>query len=500
MGIDKVALETILLSIKYINSNRQNALTLARQQFHRDQEQINHYLKKYNLTHLANRYNPGDYFEQLFYDLGFQTVDSIDYSDYENANIIHNLNNPIPSNMKKYQYIYDGGTIEHIFNMPQVCENIVNLLDIGGIFCSVTVNNNFSGHGIYQFSPEFFLSAFSKEYGMEIQQLYLAKNETEIESWIDVNNFNKENGGRNCARFFSNDEVYILTIAKKISNVRKNFITQSPNQYSYEQIDWANSNITPSIKDVNDVIFVTAFKDIGRNNYSHYKRSNDKYFESFFNIASNIEYTLVVYLEENIKNELLKKYTFKPNIIFVDMDKVDTFYDKFLEKDKIIIQSEIYKNKIPEDRKFNPEHIYSEYNLINHSKINFVKNCSTIYPNYSFYSWVDFGYISPNIPNNLSLTKLPEKVVYAAFKEPTHRINEDDMLRSDEIFIMGSSYIIHKNCIEEFECLYEKKIIEWQEKYVTDDDQNLLLQLYYDNPNIFHLIQSDTWASLYTKI
>jgi hypothetical protein len=36
--------------------------------------------------------------------------------------------------------------------------------------------------------------------------------------------------------------------------------------------------------------------------------------------------------------------------------------------------------------------------------------------------------------------------------------------------------------VENFETLWENKLIEWQEKYITDDDQNLVLQLYFDNP------------------
>ena len=51
---------------------------------------------------------------------------------------------------------------------------------------------------------------------------------------------------------------------------------------------------------------------------------------------------------------------------------INTFYNKFLEIDRNVMNSDIYKNKIPIYRKNNPEHLYSEYNLINHSKINFV--------------------------------------------------------------------------------------------------------------------------------
>jgi len=250
------------------------------------------------------------------------------------------------------------------------------------------------------------------------------------------------------------------------------------------------------------IIFVTAFKDIGRSHYHHYTRTNEEYFHYFINLANNIEYTLVVYLEESVRNELLKKNTFKSNIIFLNMKNVDTFYDKYLENDQEIIQSDEYKNKIPQHRKFNPEHIYSEYNFVNHNKINFVYHCSEKYPNYTFYSWIDFGCIRDlnNMPQNLNLSKLPEKVIYGCFKIPTERINEYDMLASDEIYIQGSSFIIHKKHIENFEKIYENKIIEWQKKCTTDDDQNLLLQLYFDNPDIFYLVKTDEWYSLYKKM
>ena len=127
MGIDLTALETILFSLRYVKNNN-NLLTLARQQIHTQ-----------NIT-LTNNFfiKSMDYCENLFKSLGFLNIESIDNSSYENATIIHNLNTPY-NNTKKYDYIYDGGTTEHIFNIPQVFENIINLLEIDGIFCSVTV-------------------------------------------------------------------------------------------------------------------------------------------------------------------------------------------------------------------------------------------------------------------------------------------------------------------------------------------------------------------------
>lgn len=236
MGIDYTGCDAIFRSFAYVK-NRRNLLTLGRQGIHIAPHTMNHFLQKNNFSHLTNKYEWG-FCEQLFIDLGFGNVDSLDASNYENANIIHNMNHPIPNNFNKYDYILDAGTMEHIFNTPQVCENIINMLNIDGIFVSITPNNNLSGHGIYQFSPEFYLSAFSNKYGMEVKALYLARVGTEFTDWIDVNNYNIDDTGRNTKKFSTNEHVYIIAIMQKISNDRESLIVNSPNQYSYENIDW----------------------------------------------------------------------------------------------------------------------------------------------------------------------------------------------------------------------------------------------------------------------
>lgn len=238
MGIDFTGLEALLFAHHNVK-NKQNCLTLGRQQLHRNTDLIHALLNKWHFSELTkNNYQCNEFCEKLLTDLGYNIVDSIDNSNYENATIIHNLNNPIPSNFKKYDFIFDGGTTEHIFNTAQVCENIINLLEIDGIYCSVVPNNNFSGHGIYQFSPEFFLSAYSKEYGMEIVALYIAKNDSQIHEWINVNYYDEKNIGRTQDSFNSLDEVYVIVVAKKISNDRLSLITNSPNQYSYKKYFW----------------------------------------------------------------------------------------------------------------------------------------------------------------------------------------------------------------------------------------------------------------------
>jgi hypothetical protein len=231
-------------------------------------------------------------------------------------------------------------------------------------------------------------------------------------------------------------------------------------------------------------------------------RTNDEYFEYFFKLAKNIKYNLVVYVDNNIKTLLLSKMTFGPNIIFKNRTDVFTFIDKYLDDDKKIISSENYKNKIPNERKQNPEHIYSEYNLINHSKINFVSNARDCYPEYSFYSWIDFGYAREEkfIPKNLMVYNLPHKIIYHNILTPLQYISPDDMLKTGDIYMTGSSYIVHKSLVYKFEKLYDKKIKDWHSNFITDDDQSLVLQLYFENPDLFHLIQNNNWFSLFTVL
>ena len=236
MGIDYTVIEIILNSFKYVK-NFDNVLTLGRQGIHISKDIFNNQLNKYNYNLNDNAFDT--YCENFFINIGFKNVDSIDYSSYENATIIHDMNKPVDKLLyNKFQYILDGGTIEHIFNTTQVIDNIINLLDIGGIFCSIACNNNFSGHGIYQFSPEFFMSAFTKTYGMEIIDMYLAEVNTSIEDWIHLDPLNNFENGRNEIKFNSTKAVYILTIAKKISNNIVSVLDITPQQYSYNQMDW----------------------------------------------------------------------------------------------------------------------------------------------------------------------------------------------------------------------------------------------------------------------
>ena len=108
--------------------------------------------------------------------LGATRIESIDRSDYEQATILHDMNQPIPDALKgSFSLVFESGTLEHIFNFPQSIKNCMEMVRVGGHFVGITVANNLMGHGFYQFSPELYYRVLSAENGFQIEAMWLAE-------------------------------------------------------------------------------------------------------------------------------------------------------------------------------------------------------------------------------------------------------------------------------------------------------------------------------------
>ncbi len=394
------------------------------------------------------------------------------------------------------------------------------------------ITNTFFGENINQNNSETFERIFPHEHGTpsEIKNKYLRRFKR---LHTDITNTKNKNLFILVTRCYLINTDLLFTLYNRLLQINPlnqfifisginhelnfQYYTNLTFKYIYynDSLGWLPDNATfrPAMKKFLDyeinkkqILFVTAYKDINRSTWLHYRRSNTEYFECFFRLAQNIDFNLIVYVEDNVFEELSLLYKFKPNIIFKNLNSVTTFYDKYLTQDNKIMESTIYKNKIPFQRLTNPEHVYSEYNFINHSKINFVSHTKQCYTNFDFYSWIDFGYARHvnSVPTKLKVdpNKLPNKIIYHYLKRPdlNKRVSETEMLRSDDIYLTGSSFIVDSAIVSNFENLYENKIKDWQSKYVTDDDQNLVLQLYYDNPELFCIIYNNAWFSLFNIV
>lgn len=155
-----------------------------------------------------------EYGEGFFSLFGAQEVDSMDYSSYENATIIHDMNSPVPEGLKqRFSVVYDGGTLEHVFNVPQALKNCMEMVQVGGHFLQVNIANNFMGHGFWQFSPELLFRVFSPENGFEMEALFLHEVAPDG-GWYLVSD---PDSVRQRVELCNTTPTYILTIARKVS-------------------------------------------------------------------------------------------------------------------------------------------------------------------------------------------------------------------------------------------------------------------------------------------
>ncbi len=190
MGIDTMTLE-FLLDARKKGVKFKDTITLGRQDLLVEYTDIENLFYLYDIPFtdktITEFYRKSKQFaEPLLEYLGAKTCKSIDYSDFEGASIVHDLNNPISYELKgQFDTVIDGGTLEHVFNFPQAIKNCMELVKVGGHFISITPTNNYLGHGFYQFSPELLFRIFSEENGFKVtKMIYCEQNRDNL--WYEV--------------------------------------------------------------------------------------------------------------------------------------------------------------------------------------------------------------------------------------------------------------------------------------------------------------------------
>ena len=172
MGVDIEIFERLVeLSTRFRPKGR--TLMLGRQKFipgERFAWRFDKILADAGLTlELSDLVQDDGYSETLFRKLGFGEIETMDFSPYEGAGVLHDLNEPAPKTLeKKFDFIFDGGTIEHVFNVPVALASVFRMLSVGGRFLSVNGLNGWQGHGMYQFSPELVWSFWRRNCGCEV--------------------------------------------------------------------------------------------------------------------------------------------------------------------------------------------------------------------------------------------------------------------------------------------------------------------------------------------
>ena len=227
-----------------------------------------------DIEHLADElFGPADrYAEPLLKAFGAQSIDSVDASDYEDANVVTDLNEPIDTSLhKQYSCVIDGGSLEHVFNFPNAIKNCMQMTRVGGHFISVNGTNNFSGHGFYQFSPELMYRVLSPENGFEVCDMFIWERHegSQIYQVADPAKV------RSRVMPLNHRPTFLLVVAKRTAEAE--IFSQTPQQSDYS-VDWAAGvHREPSVAPIDPPLL----KRVGKKAENKVRAARNRLFSQF---------------------------------------------------------------------------------------------------------------------------------------------------------------------------------------------------------------------------
>jgi hypothetical protein len=167
------------------------------------------------------------------------SVEAIDFSSYEGATVIHDLNTPVPKELRRaYDLIIDGGCLEHVFDIRQAIQNCVDMCEIGGTIVHILPANNFVGHGFWQFSPDAFYSIYSPGNGFSDTEVVICR-VGRFSTWFRVKNFY----GQRRVNINSPSQLYVLV--RTVRNEEGDTEIR-PQQSDYVERQWSSESTANS--------------------------------------------------------------------------------------------------------------------------------------------------------------------------------------------------------------------------------------------------------------
>ena len=256
------------------------------------------------------------------------------------------------------------------------------------------------------------------------------------------------------------------------------------------------------------LLWVTAYKDIGRSEWEYTKRSFTDYIESFRRI---VHLDPVVFADEPWATQI-REQTGHTRIF--PLNEADTFIPKHLDRQKEILEDSNFRKRIPEFIQYNPEFHYPEYGLVNCAKTCFIRRASELFPEYTHYSWIDFGFAKTPLetPPEITIEKLvsDDKILISSFRNFGFDQNGDPVLgpygipsdKAVERFdwgnpvkcleqpphlIQGNHFVVPKNLTHWLEKEMDRSIERYHQSGIVRADETLFLPIIYDFRNRFYI-------------
>jgi hypothetical protein len=232
MGLD-INNSKFLIAEKKRGLSLGRTLTLGRQEVYMTPHEYTTILENLGVKQTEKIYG-----DDFFRGLGVDKLSIMDASNYEGAEVIHDLNTPIGTELRSsFDTVIDGGTLEHVFHFPNSIKNCMELVKLGGHLILMTPWHNHSGHGFYQFSPELFYNILCPTNGYTIERMlivtegywYSIRNPADIKRRVELS---------------TNDPIDIYVLAKRINSneIFEKWPQQSDYSDAWKQGSYGDTN------------------------------------------------------------------------------------------------------------------------------------------------------------------------------------------------------------------------------------------------------------------
>jgi len=212
-------------------------------------------------------------FFELFTDVN---INAVDHSDYEKANIIHDMCKPIGIDLQnRFDFIFNGSCMDNLFNPAQFLINTSKMLRPGGVVVHFEHSSTWPG-AYLMYSPEYFFDFFAVNKYSDCK-VYLAlfrenpvKDYYNVFQWDPIKVIDESILSYGQPEMFTLANTIVIVIAEK-GNDSTNDV--SPIQHQYRPKEMQNNYFESAIRfrqSPRPIIISDLHLPIEYNNYQRY--------------------------------------------------------------------------------------------------------------------------------------------------------------------------------------------------------------------------------------
>ena len=251
---------------------------------------------------------------------------------------------------------------------------------------------------------------------------------------------------------------------------------------------------------MSELTLVTAYFNIGRNNWTELSRGNDKYL-SYFSHWARMRNQLIVYttpdMEQSIR-AIRESFGLGEQTIIVTINDVTSIQPQMYE-----VLKRTMRNKESwrfHKRLFNPETWNYRYNYIMAIKAFFLKDAVEQGFAKGMLAWIDFGFDHGG--DNFPYSEDFDFTWTYDFEPKIHVFIEnalDDMpifriVQNMQVYVRGALIIAPDNLWEILWELIQNAVFTLADCGLADDDQLLMVMAYRKRPELFAVHQTASWG------